>query len=601
MVDKIDSRTEETDRRNLNSHYGNFIGFLQTLSLILNAGLMVYAHIGLAGVVYSSQPTIAELSGALASDNYADSIPDENNGNSTESLTDHNTTFACDVADLQVWIDNGGKEKLGDLSNYCSVTSSCFLTSDCNSQCFQEYGFSASCASACFPSNIQCGFSNCLNQCFPDANGEECRSCAEENCDSAFYNCTGFPEGSTDNIGHNETTNTTDQNESITDNNNVVAANPASCNYNLEVSKWYVVYNMTFIGSVRDAWEADVKILSVIIVLFSGIWPYAKNLILMLAWYVPMSHRMRSRILLWLTRLSKYTLVDVFAVIVILVATQLNLTVDSVEALTRSEARFGIVAFLIATVWEFIQIEWAVVKHNRITLDFPKKNSDESQEHEGMPNKGTFLSMLPTTALVLFILTLGCFIAGSILDLFRIEIGRGESACINTYNIINLCSSLISEFGLRNNTTEGQTWILYISYLFFVLILPIATHVLQITLLHFLMKHDRGTKMKNLVRDLTKVIWGMSCVDVFLIGLFAVEYKFADFVKALSPSEEDASLVVVESDLGPGFFVLIGYSVLSGLFQYCLQFQLFHDEQALAKTEKRPSDVEDVLEVDYDA
>merc|ERR1711915_635769 len=155
----------------------------------------------------------------------------------------------------------------------------------------------------------------------------------------------------------------------------------------------------------------------------------------------------------------------------------------------------------------------------------------------------------------------------------------------------------MGEFGLRDNTTEGQTWILYISYLFFVLILPIATHVLQIILLCFLMKHDRGTKMENRLRDLAKVIWGMSCVEVFLIGLFAVEYKFADFVKALTPSEEDASLLVVESELGPGFFVLIGYSVLSGLFQYCLQFQLFHDEQALVKTEKQPSDVKGVSEV----
>ena len=32
------------EKRNINSYYGHKIGFLQTLSLTLNAGLMIYAH-----------------------------------------------------------------------------------------------------------------------------------------------------------------------------------------------------------------------------------------------------------------------------------------------------------------------------------------------------------------------------------------------------------------------------------------------------------------------------------------------------------------------------------------------------------------------------
>ena len=57
---KPESGKEETAaendnvRRNINSYYGHGMGFIQTLSLLLNAGLMVYAHIGLSGVIYSS-------------------------------------------------------------------------------------------------------------------------------------------------------------------------------------------------------------------------------------------------------------------------------------------------------------------------------------------------------------------------------------------------------------------------------------------------------------------------------------------------------------------------------------------------------------------
>ena len=62
--------------------------------------------------------------------------------------------------------------------------------------------------------------------------------------------------------------------------------------------------------------------------------------------------------LLWLSRLSKYSLVDVFAVIGVLVGVQLQLNIGGfAEAVIRAEPRFGIICFFLATVWELLQIE----------------------------------------------------------------------------------------------------------------------------------------------------------------------------------------------------------------------------------------------------
>ena len=36
------------------------------------------------------------------------------------------------------------------------------------------------------------------------------------------------------------------------------------------------MYNVTFVKSIDDAWKGDAKLLAVIVVLFSGIWPYLK-------------------------------------------------------------------------------------------------------------------------------------------------------------------------------------------------------------------------------------------------------------------------------------------------------------------------------------
>ena len=147
-------------------------------------------------------------------------------------------------------------------------------------------------------------------------------------------------------------------NNETTDDGTVAQPLLACNNYDLEaIDTWYNVYDLTFIRSIKDAWNGDAKLLAVIIVLFSGIWPYLKNIMLVMIWYIPATEKTQSSTLLWLSRLSKYTLVDVFAVIGVLVGVQLQLNVGGTEAVTRAEPRFGIIAFFLATVWEFLQIE----------------------------------------------------------------------------------------------------------------------------------------------------------------------------------------------------------------------------------------------------
>lgn len=77
--------------------------------------------------------------------------------------------------------------------------------------------------------------------------------------------------------------------------------------------------------------------------------PYAKNIILILIWYTPMTDSQRSTSLIWLKYLSKYTLVDVYAIIMIMVGTLLRISIGGVEVLTRAEPRGAILAFLVAT------------------------------------------------------------------------------------------------------------------------------------------------------------------------------------------------------------------------------------------------------------
>ena len=272
--------------------------------------------------------------------------------------------------DVQNWISNGLSQTRPTQSNYCSRiytspssnnNANCLVTPSCISECFQTvYNYTPSC-SDCFAQIPTCSMANlCTFKCAADSFSMECTECNVP-CVQEFMTCAGFlsdeecvglnggvVEGGDENEnnvteGINDPTTPTlsSTSSSIINQNN----GENTCNrYDLNtINKWYTAYELTFIRSIKDAWNGDAQLLAIIIVLFSGIWPYAKNIILIIVWYTPMKKCHQEGVILWLSRLSKYTLVDVFAVVGVLVGVQLQLNVGGTDAVIRAEPRFGII------------------------------------------------------------------------------------------------------------------------------------------------------------------------------------------------------------------------------------------------------------------
>ncbi|KAL7467702.1 hypothetical protein ACHAXS_011451 [Conticribra weissflogii] len=542
-------------KRNLNCYYGHKIGFLQSLSLLLNAGLMIYAHVGLSAVIFSSRdPSITSNTSNKIATTSGDEKPIDTVNNETELINGK-----CNEEDLEIWISTMGEVNRPVHSNFCSRTynGGCFINSDCIETCFQEiYGYSAEC-STCFGVIPQCSMNNgCTWLCAADSFGAECQECNIP-CVEQLNVCTGLPEVDDSNATIPSGTNTTDH-----DLNRPPSGATDSidgCNsYDLEsIDKWYNAYNLTFVKSVNDAWNGDAKLLAVIVVLFSGIWPYAKNIILIIVWYLPLSEKVQTSTILWLSRLSKYTLVDVFAVIGVIVGVQLQLNIGGTEAVIRAEPRFGIIAFFLATVWEFLQIELIKAMHERKIKGKPSQNAEEMLYFEKL--------WIP---IAILLVSIALYVAGALTELvyftsFDIENG---SSCEKSYNVVTLASALINDLNLTDNTATGQTWILYLIYVILTLALPVLTHLFQIL---FLLGWFQSKRSRSLIKW-TAAIWCFACVEVLLIGIFAVEYKFPNLVMKIA-GEANAGFLDIDSGLGPGFYVLIVYSVVAGFLQFTLQ------------------------------
>ena len=287
-----------------------------------------------------------------------------------------------------------------------------------------------------------------------------------------------------------------------------------------------------------------------------------KNVILVIIWYLPATRRTQSATLLWLSRLSKYTLVDVFAVVGILVGIQLQLNVGGTEAVTRAEPRFGIIAFYLATVWEYLQIELVKGMYERQIA--PAESADGAAR--------LYFPRLWTPAIIL-LASVALYVAGATSELVYFQSTELRSICKRSYNLVTLGNALVNDISMTSNSAAGMSWILYLSYVALNLAFPIGVHLMQAA---FIVAWYRSNRLAKLI-ECTLAIWCFACIEVLLIGIFAVEYKFPNLVNKIA-GETNSAFLEIDSNLGVGFYILIAYSVVAGFLQYTLRIQ--HEEVA---------------------
>ena len=82
-------------------------------------------------------------------------------------------------------------------------------------------------------------------------------------------------------------------------------------------------FEFSMAKSTVDIWNAGGKALAVMILIFSGIWPYTKQLITLALWFLSpstVSISRRGSTLLWLDWLAKWSMVDIFVLVISIAA-----------------------------------------------------------------------------------------------------------------------------------------------------------------------------------------------------------------------------------------------------------------------------------------
>lgn len=137
------------------------------------------------------------------------------------------------------------------------------------------------------------------------------------------------------------------------------------------------VYQMSILESTVDLWRLGSKPAALIIACVSIIWPYVKQTSTLIMWLVPTNYctvAARGRILLWLDNLAKWSMVDIMALIISVVALKIALATPQVDYLPGDLIGFdiwivpkwGLYANLIAQVLSQVSSHFIIHYHRKV-------------------------------------------------------------------------------------------------------------------------------------------------------------------------------------------------------------------------------------------
>jgi len=154
-----------------------------------------------------------------------------------------------------------------------------------------------------------------------------------------------------------------------------------------QVSSPITVFKFGLAETIREMWEAEVYFLAILIAFFTGGWPYIKMAAMLFAWILPttcISVEYRDSLLVWLDLLGKWSLVDSFVMMVMMVGFNFSFDiVPGVDIRVTVNPQWGFYSFLLATAASLAVGHFVLACH-RLCFVVAEKESEEKVISDGL-------------------------------------------------------------------------------------------------------------------------------------------------------------------------------------------------------------------------
>lgn len=321
----------------------------------------------------------------------------------------------------------------------------------------------------------------------------------------------------------------------------------------LEIKK---IFDFSLAGSIKDMWEAGAKELAIMIIIFSGIWPYLKQSITLFLWFASpkiVKVKRRGTLLIWLDVLGKWSFIDIFVLLVSLVGFRIavnspqNVGIDLYGLDIVVIPRWGLYANMLAQLLSQISSHFVIHFHRTIvkkclqdsitdsaSLDSKKESLRKYSFHDSLEkNVSLYPSRLIDISLsVLTIVTITAFMTGLVLKMFSIEsfgligiaieAGQNFRPALESYSFFDIVKLIFEQAKFLSNTSDyiGLSSLVVV-FLWTVLIVPILQLLLLV--LRWTVPMSDRTRNRSFVATECLMAWQYS--EVFILSIIIAAWQ----------------------------------------------------------------------------
>jgi hypothetical protein len=289
-------------------------------------------------------------------------------------------------------------------------------------------------------------------------------------------------------------------------------------------------------NTIREMYQAGIYVLLFIVVTFSGAWPYLKLLMMLWAWVAPesmFSLKKRGKLLFSLDALSKFSLVDTFVLVIMMVSFRFHLAFGSYAVVdVFVNPHFGFYGFLVATTISLLAGHVELHFHRRSSMP-AALNPDNTRSslfsyHYSFEGRKYGLSgLLKAGFVVCMTVTFALLTIGSLRKSFTFEFGglAGKLLGDNNTKSFSLVSIGTSIPGSVEDSDGLGVMFLQVVYFFYACIMPCVCLLALLILMVVPMTCSQQERWLTVA----EVGNAWSAMEVFVMSIVAALFEISTF------------------------------------------------------------------------
>eukprot|EP01125_Pyxidicula_operculata_P019199 TRINITY_DN694_c1_g1_i1.p1 TRINITY_DN694_c1_g1~~TRINITY_DN694_c1_g1_i1.p1 ORF type:complete len:571 (-),score=154.12 TRINITY_DN694_c1_g1_i1:331-2043(-) len=293
------------------------------------------------------------------------------------------------------------------------------------------------------------------------------------------------------------------------------------------------LFDFSLANSVHDMWDAGVYALALLIAVLSGAWPYAKLVLMLVAWILPervLSEKMREYLLMILDALGKWSLIDNYVLVLMTTAFRFHIQKGESALDVYVEPQWGFFLFLIATMSSLVMTHIILAFHRKVSSK--SKGDDDNTEPRALCNEifAHTTRLGPALIVILLLFSITTLAIGITMDSFHFSF-QGAAALVLSYlgyptqtNYSVISVGLAIRDSVMNPDGAG---IIFTQVVFFLFALVIPFCHLAVLLLIWLI--PLSTKNQRRLFVITEIFNAWSAIDVFIVSVIAALLEIKQF------------------------------------------------------------------------